>query len=136
MERGGGTTELIKGVGKWINRSSKNYLISLWIRSIKIIEGRFGTAVASYFVLNRWVFLLNIMLALIWFAFIIVPGIFGMSQKIVDRSITTNNFQNDSGIQNITLIYYNSTYYSNFWARSNSKSDIFTGGTVKTQNSP
>ncbi|KAK2190760.1 hypothetical protein NP493_69g00001 [Ridgeia piscesae] len=48
-------------------------LFELWSRSLKIIEGRFGSGVASYFKFLRWLFIVNSITFAIPFAFLILP---------------------------------------------------------------
>jgi transmembrane channel-like protein len=49
--------------------------IPLWRNAIREVESRLGMAIASYFVFLRWVILLNLVLAIIAFAFIIMPQV-------------------------------------------------------------
>ena len=41
--------------------------------SIKQVEGHFGTAVASYFVLLRWLFYMNLAILVVWTLFVLIP---------------------------------------------------------------
>lgn len=47
--------------------------IPLFRHSIKVIEGHLGTAVASFFVFTRWVFLLNLAIAIMWLCLTTFP---------------------------------------------------------------
>ncbi|KAJ7547707.1 hypothetical protein O6H91_08G100000 [Diphasiastrum complanatum] len=47
--------------------------LNLWVGSLIAMEGRFGSAVMLTFAFLRWVFLLNILLSLLWFAAVILP---------------------------------------------------------------
>lgn len=49
------------------------YSVELWYSSIKVIEGHFGSSVATYFRFFRWLFLLNVIIALINLLFLAVP---------------------------------------------------------------
>lgn len=49
------------------------YILSLWQGHLNVIEGHFGSGVASYFRFIRGLFLLNIPVFLLTFAFVIVP---------------------------------------------------------------
>ena len=40
---------------------------------MKQVEGNFGTAVASYFILLRWLFLVNMAIFTFWFGFVCIP---------------------------------------------------------------
>ncbi|KAL5479591.1 hypothetical protein EMCRGX_G023134 [Ephydatia muelleri] len=41
--------------------------------SIKHVESHFGTAVASYFVLLRWLFYMNLTILVVWMLFVLIP---------------------------------------------------------------
>ena len=45
----------------------------LWRSHIKQVEGHFGTAVASYFVLLRWLFYMNMAIFGVWTLFVSIP---------------------------------------------------------------
>ena len=40
---------------------------------MKQVEGNFGTAVVSYFILLRWLFLVNVAIFTLWFGFVCIP---------------------------------------------------------------
>ena len=40
---------------------------------MKQVEGNFGTAVVSYFILLRWLFLVNVAIFALWFGFVCIP---------------------------------------------------------------
>ena len=42
---------------------------------MKEVEGHFGTAVVSYFVFLRWLFVMNLVIFALWFGFVTVPQI-------------------------------------------------------------
>ncbi|KAK3928453.1 Transmembrane channel-like protein 5 [Frankliniella fusca] len=52
---------------------SVSYTWELWYSSLKLIEGNFGSGVASYFRFLRWLFLLNLTTLFISFSFLILP---------------------------------------------------------------
>ncbi|XP_026286527.1 transmembrane channel-like protein 5 isoform X1 [Frankliniella occidentalis] len=52
---------------------SVSYTLELWYSSLKLIEGHFGSGVASYFRFLRWLFLLNLTTLIISFSFLILP---------------------------------------------------------------
>lgn len=58
------------------------YSFELWYDPLKKIEGTFGTGVASFFKLLRWLFLVNLMIAIISISFIVLP-------KAVYNPVTT-----------------------------------------------
>ena len=41
---------------------------------MKVIEGHFGTAIVSYFVFLRFLFAMNLIIFLLWFGFVVIPG--------------------------------------------------------------
>lgn len=45
----------------------------VWRTSLKEVEGKFGTAVVSYFVFLKWLLFLNIYIFLIMFGFVVIP---------------------------------------------------------------
>uniref|UniRef100_T1JNJ5 TMC domain-containing protein n=1 Tax=Strigamia maritima TaxID=126957 RepID=T1JNJ5_STRMM len=47
--------------------------LELWQKPIHIIEGKFGTSVASYFYLLRWLLRLNVLTFLLQFSFVVGP---------------------------------------------------------------
>lgn len=70
------------GISKWFHlRNSFSASHGLWASQIRFIESRFGSGIVSYFALYRWNFTLNLLLALIWFAFVILFGILEMFQN-------------------------------------------------------
>eukprot|EP00731_Ephydatia_muelleri_P025277 Em0017g360a len=66
----------------------------LWEGHIKQVEGHFGTAVASYFVLLRWLFYMNLVILVVWTLFVLIP------QFVVEPSLRKQYFpcihRNDS----------------------------------------
>ena len=66
----------------------------LWRSHIRQVEGHFGTAVASYFVLLRWLFYMNMAIFAVWTLFVLVP------QFVLERPVKKTNscvFSNASG---------------------------------------
>ncbi|KAG8222542.1 hypothetical protein J437_LFUL004578, partial [Ladona fulva] len=49
------------------------YVMNLWYGSIKVIEGHFGSSTATYFKFFRWLFLINVIVFIISFGFLVVP---------------------------------------------------------------
>ncbi|KDR19382.1 Transmembrane channel-like protein 5 [Zootermopsis nevadensis] len=49
------------------------YTFELWYSSLKVIEGHFGSGVATYFRFLRWLFLLNTVVFLLSFGFVVIP---------------------------------------------------------------
>ena len=46
----------------------------LWNGHMKEVEGHFGTAVVSYFIYLRWLFIMNLVIFALWFGMVIVPN--------------------------------------------------------------
>jgi hypothetical protein len=42
---------------------------------MKEVEGHFGTAIVSYFIFLRFLFVMNLLIFALWFGFVVVPGI-------------------------------------------------------------
>eukprot|EP00163_Fabomonas_tropica_P018868 TRINITY_DN3326_c0_g1_i2.p1 TRINITY_DN3326_c0_g1~~TRINITY_DN3326_c0_g1_i2.p1 ORF type:complete len:916 (+),score=165.93 TRINITY_DN3326_c0_g1_i2:301-3048(+) len=59
-----------------IRRARKRDPIPLFRDSLKSIEGNFGASVASVFLFHRFVFIIDLLVALLWVSLIIAPGIF------------------------------------------------------------
>lgn len=68
---------LVYDLKRWfeLQRTQRRDPVFLWRTSIKLIEGRFGTPYASFFVFIRWMFLLNAAMAVFWFALVVLPNI-------------------------------------------------------------
>ena len=49
------------------------YGYELWSGHLKEVEGHFGTAVVSYFIFLRWLFLMNLLIFLLWFGLAVIP---------------------------------------------------------------
>ncbi|XP_050297995.1 transmembrane channel-like protein 3 isoform X2 [Anthonomus grandis grandis] len=58
-----------------INTRDLAYSFELWYGALKRIEGHFGTGVASYFKFLRWLFLVNLSIAVLSSCFIVIPKI-------------------------------------------------------------
>eukprot|EP00731_Ephydatia_muelleri_P025328 Em0017g411a len=60
----------------WYRTTTKlkpRWTFELWESHIKQVEGHFGTAVASYFVLLRWLFYMNMAILSVWTLFVLIP---------------------------------------------------------------
>lgn len=42
---------------------------------MKEVEGHFGTAVVSYFIYLRWLFIMNLVIFAIWFGLVVIPNV-------------------------------------------------------------
>ena len=62
----------------WRRRWKAVTNVGLWDGSIKYIESRYGSGIAGFFVLFRWIMLLNLLFAIVWTAVIVAPAIIGL----------------------------------------------------------
>lgn len=69
----------------------------IWTISLKDIESRFGTSVASFFELIRWLFLLNILYSLMWLLFVVIPQA-ARSQPDVPTALTPAELSEQSSL--------------------------------------
>ncbi|KAI2577422.1 transmembrane channel like 5 [Homo sapiens] len=96
-------------------RRSKNSLseilnsISLWQKTLKIIGGKFGTSVLSYFNFLRWLLKFNIFSFILNFSFIIIPQ-FTVAKKNT-LQFTGLEFFTGVGYFRDTVMYYG--FYTN-----------------------
>nr|XP_030702993.1 transmembrane channel-like protein 5 isoform X1 [Globicephala melas] len=97
------------------HRRSKNSLselfnsISLWQKTLKVIGGKFGTSVLSYFNFLRWLLKFNIFLFIVTFSFIIIPQL-TMAEKN-HLQFTGLEFLTGAGYFRDTVMYYG--FYTN-----------------------
>ncbi|XP_019324269.1 transmembrane channel-like protein 5 isoform X2 [Panthera pardus] len=96
-------------------RRSKNSLsellsyISLWQKTFKVIGGKFGTSVLSYFNFLRWLLKFNIFSFIVTFSFIIIPQ-FTVPEKNT-LQFTGLEFFTGAGYFQDTVMYYG--FYTN-----------------------
>nr|XP_054098619.1 transmembrane channel-like protein 5 isoform X2 [Callithrix jacchus] len=83
--------------------------ISLWQKTLKIIGGKFGTSVLSYFNFLRWLLKFNIFSFILNFGFIIIPQ-FTMAEKNT-LQFTGLEFFTGVGYFRDTVMYYG--FYTN-----------------------
>jgi hypothetical protein len=63
-------------------RKYEHGIIRVWASSLKFIESRFGTGVASYFLISRSLLLLNIILAILWTVTVTGVGLISMGDPL------------------------------------------------------
>uniref|UniRef100_A0A8C7BI90 Transmembrane channel-like protein n=1 Tax=Neovison vison TaxID=452646 RepID=A0A8C7BI90_NEOVI len=96
-------------------RRSKNSLselldsISLWQKTLKVIGGKFGTSVLSYFNFLRWLLKFNIFSFIVTFSFIIIPQ-FTVAERNT-LQFTGLEFFTGAGYFRNTVMYYG--FYTN-----------------------
>ncbi|XP_045317652.1 transmembrane channel-like protein 5 isoform X1 [Leopardus geoffroyi] len=96
-------------------RRSKNSLsellsyMSLWQKTFKVIGGKFGTSVLSYFNFLRWLLKFNIFSFIVTFSFIIIPQ-FTVPEKNT-LQFTGLEFFTGAGYFQDTVMYYG--FYTN-----------------------
>ncbi|KNE69276.1 hypothetical protein AMAG_13658 [Allomyces macrogynus ATCC 38327] len=114
-------------LGSW-RRRYESGIIRIWAGSLKFIEGRFGTGIASYFLLSRSILVINIILATVWISTVLVVGFLGLADPYADLrgnvSATTTmsagiwnqmggwttltSFFAGSGVWSLTPLFYSS----------------------------
>ncbi|XP_036135687.1 transmembrane channel-like protein 5 [Molossus molossus] len=96
-------------------RRSKNILsellssISLWQKTFKVIGGKFGTSVLSYFNFLRWLLKFNIFSFIVTFSFIIIPQFTVAGRNTLQ--FTGLEFFTGAGYFSDTVMYYG--FYTN-----------------------
>uniref|UniRef100_A0A2K5QVZ7 Transmembrane channel-like protein n=1 Tax=Cebus imitator TaxID=2715852 RepID=A0A2K5QVZ7_CEBIM len=83
--------------------------ISLWQKTLKIIGGKFGTSILSYFNFLRWLLKFNIFSFILNFSFIVIPQ-FTMAEKNT-LQFTGLEFFTGVGYFRDTVMYYG--FYTN-----------------------
>lgn len=53
---------------------------------MKEVEGNFGTAVVSYFIFLRWLFLMNLIIFMLWFGLVVIPQLIWVGHTDAPRS--------------------------------------------------
>ena len=62
----------------------------LWKSHLKEVEGHFGTAVVSYFIFLRWLFIMNLLIFMLWFGIICIPEIVFISSRTLNETSETS----------------------------------------------
>lgn len=100
-------TKLIKyGCGMFWQRTKYQLrkwrrIFDLWSSHLTIIEGCFGTSVASYFIFLKWVLLMNIPIFLLTFGFLVIPQILYRFHQL-EPSGYEGNSESFTGIELLT----------------------------------
>ncbi|XP_054848655.1 transmembrane channel-like protein 5 isoform X2 [Eublepharis macularius] len=81
----------------------------LWQKTLKVIGGKFGTSVCSYFVFLTWLLMFNVFSFLVNFSFITVPQL--IEAKADNLSFTGLEFFTGAGYFKETVLYYG--FYTN-----------------------
>ncbi|KAF5289737.1 hypothetical protein FQA39_LY03654 [Lamprigera yunnana] len=93
---------------------SLTYSFELWYNSLKVIEGHFGSGVATYFKYFRWLFIMNFLIAIIVVTFIVFPqilyGHFSVERDSTKSSFGVGDIFTGEGYFTNTTLYYG--YYS------------------------
>lgn len=83
--------------------------ISLWQKTLKVIGGKFGTSVLSYFNFLKWLLKFNIFSFIVTFSFIIIPQLTVMEKN--NLQFTGLEFLTGAGYFTNTVMYYG--FYTN-----------------------
>ncbi|XP_053327648.1 transmembrane channel-like protein 5 isoform X2 [Spea bombifrons] len=81
----------------------------LWHSTLKVIEGKFGTSILSYFIFLRWLLAFNIFSFVVNFSFITIPQFFDMSPN--NLTFSGLELLTGAGYFEDTVLYYG--YYTN-----------------------
>ncbi|XP_018399647.1 PREDICTED: transmembrane channel-like protein 5 [Cyphomyrmex costatus] len=93
----------------WVTIQNFLSTIKLWYRTIKTIESRHGSGIATYFKFLRWLLFLNTISCILSVFFIVIPQ--SLDQAYVSNNITVLDFLTGSGFLSHTIMYYG--FYSN-----------------------
>ncbi|XP_032684333.1 transmembrane channel-like protein 5 isoform X2 [Odontomachus brunneus] len=83
--------------------------MKLWHQTIKAIESRSGSGIATYFKFLRWLLFLNIISCILSISFIVIPQ--SLDQTHVPNDVKILDFLTGSGFFVRTIMYYG--FYSN-----------------------
>ncbi|XP_040297133.1 transmembrane channel-like protein 5 [Bufo bufo] len=83
--------------------------LQLWHGTLKVIEGKFGTSILSYFNFIKWLLMFNIFSFVVNFSFITVPQFVDMAPN--DLNFSGLELLTGAGYFEDTVLYYG--YYSN-----------------------
>ncbi|XP_063790469.1 transmembrane channel-like protein 5 [Pseudophryne corroboree] len=83
--------------------------LQLWQGTLKVIGGKFGTSILSYFIFLKWLLMFNIFSFVINFSFITIPQFFDMGPNNV--SFTGLELLTGAGYFANTVLYYG--FYTN-----------------------
>ncbi|KAG9477040.1 hypothetical protein GDO78_002432 [Eleutherodactylus coqui] len=83
--------------------------LRLWHGTLKVIEGKFGTSILSYFNFIKWLLMFNIFSFVVNFSFITIPQFFDMAPN--NLSFTGLELLTGTGYFEDTVLYYG--YYTN-----------------------
>ncbi len=80
--------------------------IPIWRGSIRNIEGQFGTAIGSFFVFSRFVFLLNLLSVVLWSAFVVLPTAVTFEYEALEAPLLFRNLIDGSGLFRDTWFFF------------------------------
>ncbi|XP_043945671.1 transmembrane channel-like protein 5 [Protopterus annectens] len=83
--------------------------MQLWQKTLKVIGGKFGTSVLSYFTFLKWLLMFNIFSFLVNFSFITIPQLFDLPQN--NMSFSGLELLTGAGYFEETVLYYG--FYKN-----------------------
>ncbi|XP_065268625.1 transmembrane channel-like protein 5 isoform X4 [Emys orbicularis] len=85
------------------------HLLQLWQKTLKVIRGKFGTSVLSYFVFLKWLLTFNIFSFLVNFSFITIPQLIASGPN--NLSFNGLELLTGAGYFKKTVLYYG--FYTN-----------------------
>ncbi|KAI0241788.1 Transmembrane channel-like protein 7 [Lamellibrachia satsuma] len=95
----------------WVNMKSKlgelKEALTLWTKSLKTIEGQFGSGVLMYFRFLRWLFMVNFFIFVLVFVFTVIPqAILPDDMTSSTSKATTPQYnEGDEGETNCSALY-------------------------------
>ncbi|XP_051878206.1 transmembrane channel-like protein 5 isoform X2 [Pristis pectinata] len=107
-------TQLLTSISSSLRRFRENMIeifhsIHPWHRSLKVIGGKFGTGVLSYFTFLKWLLMFNVFSFLINFSFITIPQFFALGPN--NLTFTGLELLTGAGYFTQTVFYYG--FYTN-----------------------
>ncbi|KAM5151834.1 transmembrane channel-like protein 5 [Mantella aurantiaca] len=88
-------------------------ILQLWHSALKVIEGKFGSGILSYFVFLKWLLLFNIFSFVVNFSFITIPQFIDMPPN--NLSFSGLELLTGAGYFEKTVLYYG--FYANYTIR-------------------
>uniref|UniRef100_A0A8C3FVV1 Transmembrane channel-like protein n=1 Tax=Chrysemys picta bellii TaxID=8478 RepID=A0A8C3FVV1_CHRPI len=102
--------ERVKSYRRFKNGLSEYlHLLQLWQKTLKVIRGKFGTSVLSYFVFLKWLLTFNIFSFLVNFSFITIPQLIASGPN--NLSFNGLELLTGAGYFKKTVLYYG--FYTN-----------------------
>ncbi|EGD81772.1 hypothetical protein PTSG_02485 [Salpingoeca rosetta] len=89
-----------------LKRTRRRDPIPIWSRSIKRIEGYFGSGLASFFTFLRWLFLVNLLISVVYICLVILPMAIRFDYNGITESFQWYNVIDGAGAVGQSWIFY------------------------------